>query len=104
MLTLSTALILSSFFLSPLSNSDHQQRSVRQADQRVTFDLRNESHSFHDLKIDGHLYTVLPDQGLYIKAPIGTVIYAGSRFGIFRPGDVLLTVSSSLQDSRVELR
>ena len=76
---------------------------LKPADQRISFSLRNDSRSFHDLRIDGHTYTVPPKQGLTIKAPVGTIIYADSRFSTFQPGDTIVIVNASLQNARVEM-
>ena len=101
MLILSAALVLSSSLLSPFKNVAHPHRPI---DQRVEFTLHNESKSFENVNIDGHSYTVTANQILTIKAPIGTVIYADSRFSTFHRGDALFTVNPSLQSSRIDLR
>ncbi len=104
MFILSAALVLSSSLFSPFLDHVHTHKSANPTDRRITFNLRNESHFFHDVKIDGHSYTIQPNEGLVIKAPVGTIINANSRFGTFRPGDTLLIVNASLQSSRFEMR
>ena len=102
-MTLPTALLLSASLLSPFKTLVHPGNTPS-SDQRVRFTLLNTGHTFADLRIGNQTYTVLANQDLVIKAPLGTVVYAASRFDNYHRGDAVLTVSASLQESRVDLR
>ena len=103
MFILPAALALSSIF-SPFHASLGHSVPARPTDARVSFVIHNDSQLFHDVEIDGRNYTIHAHNGITVKAPTGTVVLAGSRFGKFRPGDVLLTVTPALSDSKVDLQ
>ena len=72
-------------------------------DARVFVTLVNKSPLFRDVTIDGHKYTVMPNDLLTVKAPAGTVVYAASRYGKTHTGDPLLELVPSMDHSRVSL-
>ena len=65
--------------------------------------LVNKSPVFRDVTIDGHKYTVMPNDLLTVKGPAGTVVYAASRFGKVHTGDALVELAPSMDHSRVSL-
>jgi len=103
MIILSAALAITSL-LSPFASFAHHKTPNAEKDTRVSLFIRNDSQTFHDLKIDGHSYSLLAHESIFVKAPVGTVIFADSRFGKFRAGDPLLTVSAALNDDHVGLQ
>jgi hypothetical protein len=72
-------------------------------DTRVFVTLVNKCPVFRDVKIDGHNYTLLPNELLTVRAPTGTVVYAASAFGKFHRGDALVALTPSMDHSRVAI-
>jgi len=70
-------------------------------DPRVSFIAYNKGPMFQDVKIDGHVYTVLSHHSLLIKAPAGTAIYAESTGLGHKRGDLLLAVAPGMKDKTV---
>lgn len=62
-------------------------------DSRVTVMVLNRAIWLRDVLVAGNMYTVRPDRALSITAPVGTPVYAGSKAGMHRAGDLLFTVS-----------
>ncbi len=73
-------------------------------DTRVTVTLVNQAHSFRDVKVDGHAYTIPCGQTLVVRAPIGTRIYADSRTPTLHRGDLMLEVSAASADQNIPIR
>jgi hypothetical protein len=73
-------------------------------DARVFVTLVNKASTFRDLKIDGHSYTLMPNDLITVKAPAGTVVYANSKFGKYHRGDTLVALTQSLDHTRVSIR
>jgi hypothetical protein len=83
----------------------HRHPEPAQAkDSRVTVQIRNDAPMFKDIKIDGHVYTVLSHQFLSIKAPQGTEVYAASTGLNYRRGDLLFEINPALKDAIVALK
>ena len=94
-------LAMSASALMPLSNPIHLHPKA--SDTRVEVTLYNNAVGFRDVKIDGHLYTVMPHQALFIKAAPGVVVYTDSRTLSLKRGDAILTVTEKLNHQRVNL-
>jgi hypothetical protein len=90
--------------VSPLPKLVHFHPHAAQPDTRISLTLHNASPIFQDIKVAGRSYTILAHQGLNIKAPAGTVIYADSATSTHRRGDVLLEVSSQVQNEKIDLK
>jgi ABC-type transporter Mla subunit MlaD len=90
--------------VSPLSKLVHFHPHSAQPDTRITLTLRNDAPVFQDVKIAGRSYTILAHQAINIKAPAGTVVYADSTTGTHRRGDVLVEISSQVQDKMLDLQ
>ena len=88
---------------SPLSNLVHLHPHAKQDDGRVSVTLYNKALSFRDVTVAGQTYTVEPAHTLSIKAPVGTVVYAGSRTPLHRRGDLLLQVTPQLNKQMVNI-
>jgi hypothetical protein len=73
------------------------------ADARVTIHLTNNGPLFKDVKVDGHVYTILPHQAITIKAPAGTPVYTESTGSLRHKGDLLFAVSPEMQGKTVSI-
>jgi len=94
-------LAMSASALLPISNPVHLHPKA--PDTRVEVTLYNSAVGFRDVKIDGHVYTVMPHQMLDIKAQPGVVVYADSRTLSLKRGAAILTVTPQLNHQRVNL-
>ena len=90
--------------VSPLANLVHLHPHAAQRDDRVSLTLLNSSMMFRDVVVDSHTYTMQAGTTLDIKAPLGTVVYAGSRTPQFKRGEIVLTVTSDADHKIVTLR
>jgi hypothetical protein len=81
--------------------TNHDLEPMHQKDARVFVTLVNKSPVFRDVSIDGHTYTLLPNELLAVKGPTGTKVYAASAFGKCHRGDALVELTPSLNHSRV---
>jgi hypothetical protein len=70
-------------------------------DSRISFTAYNKGPIFQDVKIDGHFYTVRPNQSLFIKAPAGTPIYAESTGRGHKRGELILAVTPDMDGKTV---
>ena len=68
----------------------------------MTVHLTNDGLMFKDVKVDGHVYTVLPNHMIVIKAPVGTPVYAESTGGLHKKGDLLFAISPEMQNKFVK--
>ena len=75
-----------------------------QPDTRVSLTIVNQGSLFQDVKIDGQQYTVQAHQGLTVKAPIGTVIFADSSTGALKRGAVVAAITPDMKDGLIELK
>ncbi len=89
--------------MSPLSNLVHLHPRATEADGRVTVTLYNNALSFRDVTVAGQTYTVEPQHTLWIKAPVGTVVYAASRSPAHRRGDTMLEVKPQMDKQMVNI-
>jgi hypothetical protein len=84
------------------AGTNHDLRPHKK-DTRVFVTLVNKSVTFRDVMIDGHSYTMLPNDLLTVKAPAGTVVYAGSAYRNCHRGDALVALTPSMDHSRVAI-
>jgi hypothetical protein len=87
----------------PLGRVFHLHPPSAQDDSRVSLRLYNKGQLFQDVQIEGHVYTVLPNQYLAIKAPTGTEIYMASTGMGHHKGDFLLAVSPKLKGETISI-
>jgi hypothetical protein len=90
--------------VSPLSKLVHFHPHSAQPDTRISVILHNDSPIFQDVKVDGRSYTILAHQGLVVKAPAGTIIYADSATGTYRRGEEIAEVRPSLNSRSIHLQ
>ena len=62
------------------------------ADNRAILKVRNGGEFFQEVVVLGETYTVRSRETITIKAPVGTVVYAGGCVPRHRRGDVLAVV------------
>ena len=62
------------------------------ADNRAILKVRNSGESFKEVVVLGETYTVGSRETITIKAPVGTVVYAGGCVPMHRRGDVIAVV------------
>jgi murein DD-endopeptidase MepM/ murein hydrolase activator NlpD len=78
----------------PVGKMFHLHSSTTQtADTRIDVHLYNKGQTSQDVRVDGHVYTVPPHEGLHIKAPVGTSVYAASMGLGHRNGALLFAIS-----------
>ena len=78
----------------PLGKVFHLHPATERAqDARITVQLINKGILSQDVKVDGRVYTVMPHEGITIKAPAGTPVYAASAGMGHRNGDLLVAVA-----------
>ena len=90
--------------LGSIPNPVHVHHHAAVADARINITLLNESRSFQDVNIAGHMYTILPGQKLLVKAPIGTVVVAASSTGGLHQGDVVTSLTPDLQNQSIVMK
>jgi hypothetical protein len=86
------------------AGTNHDIRPAHKKDARVYVTLVNKATWFRDVQIDGHTYRMLPSEMLAVKAPAGTMVYAGSDFAKYHSGDALLELTPSLDHGRVAIK
>ncbi len=67
----------------------HLHPKAGQTDDRVTLVVKNEGNAFGEIVVDGKAYEVRGHQALVIKAPVGTIVYAGYGIAWHAKGSVL---------------
>lgn len=77
--------------------------ATQSKDARITVQVVNHSALFRDVKVDGHVYTLMPRHGLSITAPAGTAVYAASTGFGYRTGELLLSVTPETRGATVYL-
>ncbi len=87
----------------PLSNLMHLHPHSAQQDSRISFNLYNGGFTTVEFTAEGQVYNVAPKSRVNVKAPAGTVIYAGANFLVHKRGDAVLTVEPKLRDTAVRL-
>ena len=73
------------------------------ADARVSVHVKNESLTFREVVIDGKTYEIGGHKQIVIKAPVGTVVYAGFGISNHAKGTVLLQVTPEVAGSTVSV-
>ncbi len=82
----------------------HRHPSASQIpDSRVTVRIANKGPLFRDIKVDGHVYTILPNKFITITAPAGTSVYTESTGGLHHKGDLLFEVVPQLRGAIVSI-
>jgi murein DD-endopeptidase MepM/ murein hydrolase activator NlpD len=82
----------------PLGKVFHFHSSTAKVeDTRIDVHLFNKGNFSQDVKVAGQTYTVMAHEGLDIKAPTGTSVYAASLGLGHRNGDMLLAVTPDVK-------
>jgi hypothetical protein len=88
----------------PLGKLLHMHpHAARPEDTRITFHLTNQDGFLQQVKVDGHIYTIVPHGALTIKAAPGTQIYAVTSGIRHRAGDLLVAVKPQMQDDTITI-
>ena len=101
--SLAVLALSASAVVNPFTNLVHLHPRPAQADNRISLTLYNNTVGFRDVTIDGHTYTVLEHHTLQVKAPAGTVVYAGSRSPEYHRGDAILEVTPKVGNQTVNI-
>ena len=101
--SLAVLALSASAVVNPFTNLVHLHPKPAQPDTRISVTFYNNNSGFRDLKVEGHVYTVMPHEKLFVKAPAGTIVYADSRTLTHKRGDVLMEVTPKLDNQRVNL-
>ncbi len=81
----------------PLGRLFHlHPHEVEAQDTRVFIHLYNGGTLFRDVKVGDHVYTMMPQEYLSIKAPAGTGVYAESSGFGHRRGDLLFAITPAM--------
>jgi hypothetical protein len=89
--------------VSPLSKLVHVHPHT-QMDTRISVTLHNKSTIFQDVRIDGRPYEMKAGSTLTVKAPAGTQVIADGPTGLHKRGDVLVELSSAVNQSSIDLK
>jgi len=73
------------------------------ADARITFQLVNKGGLVQQVKVAGHVYTLMPHGALAITAPEGTEVFAISPGFGHRKGDLLFAVTPAMKGDAVSI-
>jgi hypothetical protein len=88
----------------PLGKLFHMHPHATQPeDTRITFHLTNQDGFLQQVKVEGHIYTIVPHGALTIKASAGTEVYAVTSGIKHRAGDLLIAVKPQTQDSTISI-
>ncbi len=90
--------------VSPLSKLVHLHMHTPQTDSRISLTLHNTTPYFQDVAINGRTYTINGHQGLVIKAPAGTKIYAASSMGQHHRGELISELGTELSEKEIDLK
>jgi hypothetical protein len=72
--------------------------SAARGGDRIAVHLVNKGDNAQTIKVDGHIYAVRPHDGLEVKVPAGTVVYAAGASTHYHDGDKLLAVTPDMKD------
>ena len=101
--SLAVLALSASAVVNPFTNLVHMHPRPAQADTRIDIVLFNESPGFRDINVGGKIYTVQSHHSVELKAPVGTVVYAGSPTVTHKRGDAILEVTPKVNHQRVTL-
>jgi len=74
-----------------------------QKDPRITVQIYNKGGLVQQVRVSGHVYTLLPYNRLTLKAPEGTQAVAISKGFKHRKGDVLFAFTNDRNNGTVNL-
>jgi hypothetical protein len=77
--------------------------AAAQKDTRVTVQIYNKGGLVQQVRVAGHVYTLMPHNRLTLKAPEGTEVYALSKGFKHRKGDMLFAFTPDRNNDTVLL-
>src|SRR5215469_3635280 len=92
-----TALFLAAGAVAPLYGSALSAAG----NGRVAGHPVNKGEDAQDIKVDGHIYLVKPHDGVEVKVPAGSIVYAAGKSARYQEGDKLITITPAMKDSTV---
>lgn len=95
---IAAALTPATLYAWPFGHALHLHPAAQSPDARITFQLYNKGGLVQQVKVGGHVYTLLPHGGLVITAPEGTEVFAASKGFGHRKGDLLFAVKPELKN------
>jgi hypothetical protein len=88
----------------PLGKLFHLHPHAAQSeDARISFHLANHGDFVQQVKVDGHVYLIVPHGALAIKAAEGTEIYAVTSGIKHSAGDLLVAVKPQTRDRTISI-
>jgi hypothetical protein len=73
------------------------------SDTRITVHLVNKDEFIQQVKVDGHVYTMMAHGALTIYAAEGTEVYAKSAGFSHRAGDLLFAVKPQMRETTIAI-
>jgi hypothetical protein len=73
-------------------------------DSTVKVVIINKEKTSQDVKADGHVYTIAPEQSVTIVAAAGTPVYADSEGPGHQKGDLLFKVGPEMKNAKILLK
>ena len=99
--TLAVLATTASLAIPPFAHLVHMRMHL--PDRRVTVTLLNRNERFEDVKVNGRTYELARGQQITVHAPLGTLVLAGNRTPQHRTGDVLVSMTASVDHTSVAL-
>jgi len=87
----------------PLGKLLHMHPAAQEQDKRITSRLWDGTAFARQIVVAGCVHTLLPNDGVMIKAPAGTEVLAASDSYKHRKGDVLVEMTADRNNSTVTL-
>ncbi len=72
-------------------------------DARVSIHVKNDSPAFREINVDGKTYDIGGHSQVVIKAPVGTVVYAGFGVPQHAKGTVLLQMDEQANGKTINV-
>jgi hypothetical protein len=85
----------------PLGNLIHLHPHA--ADTRIGVVLVNDGERFQEVVIEGKTYEIQSHHTAFVKAPAGTVVYAGANVLAHKKGTMLLEVKNGMNGKTIHL-
>jgi hypothetical protein len=88
----------------PFGNALHLHPAANGKDTLITFNILNKSDRSQEINVGDHLYTVMPNDSLTLKAPAGTKAFAETESVYHHKGDLLFSVIPEWKNVTVSIK
>jgi hypothetical protein len=88
--------------VSPFTRIFHMHPSLKV--DKISVSIQNQSHTFQEVSINGHSYTIYAQQWLHVRGPVGTTVVADSNHGTIHRGDTIVVLEPQLDNTRVVVK